>query len=70
MDQSSHVVLISLLVLVLCFAMAATVRVAEMQVEVSSKESDPVALDSPRSSSNLKFPCHRYSQMEWFQELT
>jgi len=71
MDQISHVVPISLLVLVLCFAMVATVRVVGTQVEVSSKESDLVALHSPRSNNNLlKSPCLRYSKMEWFQGLT
>jgi len=66
----SHVVLISLPVLVLSFAMVATVRVAETQVEVSSKESELVAPDSPRSSNNLESPCLRCSIMEWFQGST
>ena len=70
MDQISHVVPISLPVLALCFVTVAMVRVAETQVEVSSKESDLVALDSPRSSNNLKFPHLRCSKMEWFRGLT
>ena len=70
MDRISHVALICLLVLVLCFAMVAMIRVAEMQVEVFSEESDLVAPDSPKGSNNLKSPCLRCSKIEWFQGLT
>lgn len=70
MGQTSHVVPIHPLALVQCFAMVATVRVVETQVEVFSKEWDLVAPDSPKSSSSLKFPCLQYSRMEWFRDPT
>lgn len=70
MRQISRVVPIFPRVLVQCFAMAVMVRVAETQVEVFLKESDPVVLDFLRSNSSLNSPYLRYSKTEWFQEST
>ena len=68
MDRTSHVVPIYLLVLVQCFAMAATVMAAETQVEAFSKESGPAVPDSPRNNNSLRFPYLRCFRTEWFQE--
>ena len=70
MGQISHVVPIFLLVPVQCFVMVVTVRVVETRAEAFSKESDPVAPDSLRSNSNLKYPCLLRSRTECFQEST